>query len=179
MGPTERYRRGVDLDKFRARLAPLLDSGEHVVAAVKATPRGAAQEAIARGAGAAGGASVSASLAGPGAVAGEQFGTRHGEAGRQERRDAGLDVGNATQVVLVVTAHRVLLVERTAFGRPKAILAATDRSLVASVEQRESTLFGQSMPEIVLTMASGVEAGFSIARVDRADAQVVLAALGS
>ena len=41
-----------------------------------------------------------------------------------------------------------------------------------------SKLFGQTMPEIQLTLASGAEAGFGVAKVDRKDGEAVAAALG-
>lgn len=166
------------LDKFRQQVASLLEVGETVEAAVKVTPRGAAHEAIMRGAGAAGGTAVSGALAGAGAAIGAKFGAGAGDAGRAERTDADLDVGPATQVVLAVTERRIVLIKRSALGRPKEILSDADRAAIRSAELRDAKLFGQNMPEIVLEMTSGAEAGFAVAKVDRKDGDAVLAALG-
>ena len=167
------------LDKFRTQAAPLLDAGETVEAVAKVTPRGAAHEVISRGAGGAGGlAAGGAALAGAGAVIGGALGEQAGDAGRDEREAAGLGVGNEMQVIFAVTDRRVVLFKRSAFGKPKEILAALEREHVAEVHMGSSKLFGQTMPEIQLTLASGVEAGFGVAKVDRKDGEAVVAALG-
>ena len=178
MPVTEGYGSGMNLDKFRQQVAPLLEVDERVEAAVKVTPRGAAHEAIMRGAGAAGGTAVSGGLAGAGAAIGAKFGAEAGDAGRAERAEAGLDVGVAAQVVLAVTDRRIVLVKRSALGKPKEILSDAARDAITSAELRDAKLFGQNMPEIVLEMASGAEAGFAVAKVDRRDGDGVLEALG-
>ncbi|MEM9465599.1 MAG: hypothetical protein AAGA90_09500 [Actinomycetota bacterium] len=166
------------LDKFRAQAAPLLDAGETVAAVAKVTPRGAAHEAILRGAGGAGGLAAGPALAGAGAAIGSAVGEQAGDAGREERDDAGLDVGNAMQVIFAVTDRRIVLLKRSALGKPKELLAALEREHVTGVVMGSTKLFGQTMPEIQLTLASGAEAGFGVAKVDRKDGDAVVAALG-
>jgi len=165
------------LDTFRSRAAALLEPGETVAAVAKVTPRGAAEEAIIRGAGAAGGTAVSPAFTGAGAAIGGSMGESVGAVGRDEREAAGLDVGRATQVYLAVTDRRVVLFKRSALGKPKEILSSAGRADVASAVMGETKLFGQTMPEIVVTMASGAEAGFGVAKIDRKDGESVVAAL--
>ena len=167
------------LDKVREQAAGLLDAGETIEAVAKVTPRGAAHEAILGGAGAVGGAAAGAALAGAGAAIGAKAGESAGDAGRAERDEAGLDVGNATQVIFAVTDRRIVLFKKSAFGKPKEVLAGLERAHVTSVVMGETSLFGQTMPEIQLTLASGAEAGFGVAKIDRKDGEAVIAALAA
>ena len=166
------------LEKVREQAAGLLEAGETIEAAAKVMPRGAAHEAILGGAGAVGGMAGGAALAGAGAVIGAKAGEATGDAGRAEREEAGLDVGKATQVIFAVTDRRIVLLKRSALGKPKEVLAGLEREHVTSVVMGSSKLFGQTMPEIQLTLASGAEAGFGVAKVDRKDGEAVIAALG-
>ncbi len=166
------------LDKFRSQAAALLAAGETVIAVAKVTPRGAAEEAILRGAGGAGGlAAGGAALAGVGAVIGAKSGEVQGDAGRTERDNAGLDVGRAMQVLLAVTDQRIVLLKRSGLGKPKQILASMGRDQVVTATFGSTKLFGQTMGEIVLTLGSGAEAGFGVAKIDRKDGESVVAAL--
>ena len=83
----------------------------------------------------------------------------------------------ATQVIFAVTDRRIVLFKRSAFGKPKEVLAALERRHVTAVELGTSTLLGQTMPEIQLALASGAEAGFGVAKIDRRDGEAVVAAL--
>ncbi len=152
-------------------------SGETVLAATKAIPRGAMHEVILGAAGAAVGGATTPIAAGAGAVLGTQAGAPTSEAGRAERTEAGVDVGRANQVLLVVTARRVALFALSAMGRPKGLTASVDRASLASVTMGESKLFGQKMREIRIRTDSGHEIGFGVAKVHGKYADEVLAAL--
>jgi hypothetical protein len=165
------------LDAMIKRIGPSIPAGESVLAATKATPRGAAHAAILGAAGAVGGATVAGGLAGAGAVAGGHAGATAGEAGRAERDDAGVDVGSASQVLLVATDRSVLLFALSGLGRPKDLTAQLDRDRISSVAIGETKLFGQKMMEIVITTATGAEAGFGVAKVHRRQGEAVMAAL--
>lgn len=165
------------LNKLREQAFDLLEPGETIEAAAKVTPRGAAHEAILGGAGAVGGLAADGVLVGAGAALGAKAGAADGQAGRDEREAAGLDVGMATQVIFAVTDRRIVLFKRSAFGKPKEVLAALEREHVTTVELGTSTLLGQTMPEIQLALASGAEAGFGVAKIDRRDGEAVVAAL--
>ena len=170
----------MELDKFRGQAADLLEAGEVVEAVAKVTPRGSVHEIITRGAGAAGGLAAGGPvLAGAGAVLGESFGEEATEAGRSEREEAGLDVGAQTQVIFAVTDRRIVMLKRSAFGKPTEVLAALPREHVAAVEMGSSKLFGQTMPEIQLTNAAGAEVGFGVAKIDRKDGEAIVAALNA
>jgi len=168
----------VNTQKLLKKIAPMLPSGETALAATKATPRGAAHEAILGGAGAVAGGSVSAGLAGAGSVLGSAVGATAGDAGRSERAEADLDVGSASQILLVVTDVSLLLFALSALGRPSEITARLERSRISTVASGETSLFGQKMAEIVITTDAGAEAGFGIAKVHRKQGDAVLAALG-
>ncbi len=158
------------LDGFES----LLDPGERPLAAVKAMPRGAAQETILGAAGGVAGGSVSPALAGGGFVLGQKAGESAGDQGRAEREEAGVDVGRAQQVCLVVTDRRLVLCRTNWRGKPKDVMAALDRSAIAKVELGETKLFGQKMAEIVLTTSTGAEVGFGVAKINRSDGEVVV-----
>ena len=158
-------------------VTPLLEPGERAVAGTKAMPRGAAHEAILGAAGGVAGGTVAPALAGAGFLAGAQAGEGAGDEGRAERADAGVDVGRAQQILLVVTDRRLLLCTTTWRGKPKEVAAALDRTAIQGVAMGEAKLFGQRMPEIVLTLASGAEVGFGVAKVNRSDGEAVVAAL--
>jgi len=167
----------MNTEKMLKKIAPMVPAGETVLAATKATPRGAAHEAILGGAGAVAGGSVSTVLVGAGGVLGSAAGAGAGDAGRSERADAELDVGRASQILLVVTDASILLFGLSALGRPSEITARIERSRISSVQAGETTLFGQKMAEIVVTTDTGAEAGFGIAKVHRKHGDAVLAAL--
>lgn len=113
-----------------------------------------------------------------GAVLGSNVGQAQGDAGREERDDAGVDVGRASQVLLVVTEKSVALFALSALGRPKDLTATLARSDIASVSMGETSLFGQKMPEIVIDTASGAEVGFGVAKINRRQGEEVVSALG-
>jgi hypothetical protein len=159
------------------RIAPLLPEGESVLAATKAIPRGSAHDAILGIAGAVGGGVVSPGLAGAGVVAASGVDSGAGSSGREEREEAGLDVGRASQVLLVVTESSILLFALSALGRPKDLTAQLDRSCIASVAEGTVKLFGQKMEEIVITTDTGSEIGFGVAKVHRSQGREVMAAL--
>jgi hypothetical protein len=159
------------------RIAPLLPEGESVLAAAKAIPRGSAHDAILGIAGAVGGGVVSPGLAGAGVVAASGVDSGAGSSGREEREEAGLDVGRASQVLLVVTESSILLFALSALGRPKDLTAQLDRSCIASVAKGTVKLFGQKMEEIVITTDTGSEIGFGVAKVHRSQGREVMAAL--
>ena len=165
-------------DAVIKRVTPLLADGESVLAATKAIPRGSAHEGILGAAGAVAGSTINPLLSGAGAVAGSGAGTAPGEAGRAERDDAGVDVGRASQVLLVVTEDSVVLFALSALGRPKDITARLDRARISSVTEGTASLFGQKMSEIVITTDDGTEIGFGVAKVHRRQGEAVLAALG-
>jgi hypothetical protein len=165
-------------EKMVERIRDQVPAGETVVAAAKTIPRGSAHEAILGAAGAVAGGTVNPALAGTGSVFGSDVGEATGDAGRQERAEAGADVGKASQVLLVVTERAVLLFPLSALGRPKEMLARLERSDISSTAQGEAKLFGQRMMEIVLTTAAGAEIGFGVAKVHRREGEAVLAALG-
>ncbi len=165
------------IDAMLKRVAPLVPEGESVLAATKAIPRGAAHETILGAAGAVAGGTVSGGLAGAGAIAGSHTGSSVGDAGRAERDDAGVDVGSASQVLLVATDQSVLLFALSGLGRPKDLTARLERNRIASVATGEAKLFGQKMMEIVITTESGAEAGFGVAKVHRRHGDAVMAAL--
>ena len=102
-----------------------------------------------------------------------------GDAGRAERIDAELDVGRASQVLLVATDRSVLVFALSGLGRPKEDPARLDRSRIAAVRTGEAKLFGQKMTEIVLVTDTGAEAGFGIAKIHRKDGQTVVEALAA
>ncbi len=158
-------------------VTPLLDDGEHPIAAVKALPRGSVHEAILGAAGAVAGGTVSPAAAGAGLAAGQRAGEGAADRGRTERAEAGVDVGHEHHVLLVVTDRRLAVCSTTWRGRPKAVVAALDRAAIAAVALGETKLFGQKMPEIVLTTSAGAEVGFGVAKVNRADGEAVVAAL--
>ena len=123
------------------------------------------------------GGTVSGGLAGAGAIAGSHAGSSVGDAGRAERDDAGVDVGSASQVLLVATDQSVLLFALSGLGRPKDLTARLERTRIASVATGEAKLFGQKMMAIVITTESGAEAGFGVAKVHRRHGDAVTAAL--
>jgi len=159
------------------RITPLLPQGETVKAATKSIPRGSAHDTILGIAGAVGGGVVSPGLAGAGVVAASGIDSGAGSSGREEREAAGLDVGRASQVLLVVTENFILLFALSALGRPKDLTAQLDRSCIASVTEGIAKLFGQKMSEIVITTDSGSEIGFGVAKVHRRQGREVVAAL--
>ena len=169
----------MNLAKIRDRCAPLLDISETLVAAAKVSPRGSAYEVILGAAGAVGGGAVSPTLAGAGAVVGAGAAASLGDAGRVERSDLGLDVGRATQVLLGVTDCRVVLVQLSALGRPKTIMASVDLARIERVALGETSLLGQKMTEIVFTFAGAAETGFGAAKIHRGDAERVVAEIQS
>lgn len=160
------------------KVAPMIPGDEVALAATKVLPRGAAHAVILGGAGAVAGGSVAPALAGAGAVLGGAAGQGPGEAGREERSSADLDVGNASQALLVATDRSVLVFALGAFGRPKADPARLDRARLVDVRAGEASLFGQKMMEIVLVTDTGAEAGFGVAKVHRRHGEAVIAALG-
>ncbi len=171
------YGLGMDLQKMQAKCASVLESGETLVAAAKATPRGSAYAVIVGAAGGVAAAGVSPGLAGAGMIAGQKAGAGPTEEGRAEREAAGVDVGTETQVLLAVTARRVAMIKLSAFGKAKEVLASVDRSEISGVTMGETKLFGQTMAEIVLTLGEDAEVGFGVARVHRKDGDSVVAAL--
>ncbi len=110
-------------------------------------------------------------------IVGQKAGSGPSDQGRAEREAAGVDVGNASQVLLGVTDRRVVMIKLSALGRAKEILAAVDRTAITTAEMGETKLFGQSMAEIVLTLNGGAEVGFGVAKVHRRDGDAVLVAL--
>jgi hypothetical protein len=164
-----------------AKMVQLIEpqlGGEPVLAATKAVPRGAMHEVILSAAGAAVGGATTPVAAAPGAVLGGRAGAPTGEAGRSERSHAGVDVGHANQVLLVVTERRVALFALSAFGRPKDLTAEIDRNRLAAVYMGETSLLGQKMAEIQVVLDSGHEVGFGVAKVHRRSGDSVVAALG-
>jgi len=167
----------MNLQKMQAKCAAVLGPGETLVAATKAMPRGAAHEVILGAAGGVAAAGVSPGLSGAGMIAGQKAGAGVGDEGRAERDAAGVDVGNATQVLLGVTDRRLVMIKLSALGKAKEILAAVDRSEITGVAMGETKLFGQTMAELVLKLSGEAEVGFGIAKVHRKDGDAVLAAL--
>ena len=167
------------LDKFRAQAAGLLEAGETVEAVAKVTPRGVAEEFIIRGAAGAGAGAVSPTLWAAGAAAADGMASSAGDEGRDERAEAGIDLGNAQQVIFAVTGQRLVFFKRSALGKPKEILASLPRNEVAAAVMGETKLFGQTMPEIQLTNAAGAEVGFGVAKIDRKDGEAIVAALNA
>ncbi|MDW3220514.1 MAG: hypothetical protein R8F63_18040 [Acidimicrobiales bacterium] len=163
--------------KMTKQCAAMLDTGETILAATKAMPRGAVNEVILGAAGAVVGGTVAPAAAGVGAVLGSRAGEGVGDAGRDERAEAGLDVGNASQVLLAVTDQRVALFAVNAFGKPKELTAAIGRDRIGAVSMGETKVFGQTMAEIVLTLDTGAEVGFGVAKVHRKHGDAVVAAL--
>ena len=168
----------MNTEKMLRKVAPMIPAGEVVLAATKATPRGAAHEAILGGAGAVAGGSVTAALAGAGGALGLAAGRGVAEEGRSERAAADLDVATATQVLLVVTDQSLLLFGLSALGRPKEAPTRLDRSRLVEVRGGTTSLFGQKMMEIVFVTDFGAEAGFGVAKVHRRQGEAVLDALG-
>ena len=168
----------MNTEKMLRKVAPLIPAGEVALAATKATPRGAAHEVILGAAGAVAGGSVAPALAGAGGVLGSTAGQAAGDAGRQERADADLDVGTASQVLLVATDRSVLVFGLSALGRPKDAPARLERTRLTETRAGEASLFGQKMMEIVLVTDTGAEVGFGVAKVHRRHGEAVLAALG-
>lgn len=167
----------MNIDKLQQRCAGLLADGERLVAATKAMPRGSAHEVILGAAGSVAGGTISPALAGAGAIVGAKAGSEEGDLGRSERSAAGVDVAGATHVLLAVTDRRVALIKLGAFGKPKSVEAALERSAISRVVMGETKLFGQRMPEIVITTTEGHEVGFGVAKVHRRDGEAVVAAL--
>jgi hypothetical protein len=152
--------------------------GEPALAATKAVPRGAMHEVILSAAGAAVGGATTPVAAAPAAVLGSRVGAPTGEAGRAERVDAGIDVGHANQILLVVTERRIALFELSAFGRPKDLTASIDRGRIGAVYMGETSLLGQKMAEIQIVLDSGHEVGFGVAKIHRRYGDEVVAVLG-
>jgi hypothetical protein len=167
----------VNTEKMTQKCAAMLDTSETIVAAAKVMPRGATQEMILSAAGAVAGGTVAPAAAGVGAVLGSAAGQGVGDAGRDERTEAGMDVGGAQQVLLAVTDRRVVLFAVSAFGKPKELTTAVDRTRIRSVALGEAKLFGQTMAEVVITLDTGAEVGFGAAKVHRRDAEAVVVAL--
>lgn len=167
----------MNTEKMTKKCASMLEPGETIVAAAKVTPRGAAHETILGAAGAVAAGSATPVATGAGAVLGSAVGHDVSEAGRQERAAAGLDVGNAQQALLAVTDRRVVLFALNAFGKPSELSASVEHGRIAGVTLGETKLFGQKMAEIVLTLDSGAEAGFGVAKVHRKHGDAVVAAL--
>ena len=165
------------IEKMVQLVEPQL-GGELVLAATKAVPYGAMHEVILGAAGASVGGATLPAAAGAGAVLGERIAAPVGEAGRAERTDAGVDLGKANHVLLVVTERRIALFALSAFGRPKDLTAAIDRSDCDVVYLGETTLLGQKMPEIQIVLDSGHELGFGVAKVHRRYGDEVVSALG-
>ena len=164
-------------DTMLKKVEGLIPAGETALAAVKAIPRGSAHAVILGAAGAVAGGTITPVLTGAGAVLGSNADGGVGAAGRAEREDAGLDVGQATQVLLVVTDRSVLLFALSALGRPKELTARLDRNHIAAINEHEARLFGQTMREMVIETDTGSEAGFGFAKVHRRQGAEVLAAL--
>ncbi len=164
-------------DALLKRVSALLPEGESALAATKAMPRGSAHETVLGIAGGVAGGTVAGGLAGVGMVAGSQSGSGRGDAGRAEREEAGVDVGKASQVLLVVTSEAVVLFTLSALGRPKEIVARLERSRITSVAAGQTKLFGQKMMEVVITTDTEAEVGFGVAKVYRSRGEAVIAAL--
>jgi hypothetical protein len=163
-----------------AKMVQLIEpqlAGEPALAATKAVPRGAMHEVILGAAGAAVGGATAPVAAAPAAVIGSRVGASTGDAGRAERTDAGIDVGHANQVLLVVTERHIAVFALSAFGRPKHITAEIDRARLSTVYMGETSLLGQKMAEIQLVLDSGHEVGFGVAKVHRRNGDEVVAAL--
>lgn len=176
MRPADAVR--MNTEKMTKKCAALLDPGESIVAAAKVMPRGASHETILGAAGAVVGGSVTPVATAAGAVLGSAAGQSVGDAGREERAEAGLDVGAAQQALLAVTGRRIALFAVNAFGKPKELSASVDRNRVTRATMGETKLFGQTMAEIVLTLDTGAEVGFGVAKVHRKHGDAVVAALG-
>ena len=163
-----------------AKMVQLIEpqlGGEPVLAATKAVPHGAVHEVILSAAGAAVGGATTPVATAPGAVLGAEVGAPTSDAGRAARTEAGVDVGHANQVLLVVTPQRIVLFALSAFGRPKDLTAEIDRSRLAAAYLGETSLLGQKMPEIQLVLDSGHEVSFGVAKVHRKNGDQVLATL--
>jgi hypothetical protein len=168
----------MNTEKMLRKVSPSIPAGEIVLAATKATPRGAAHEVILGAAGVVAGGSVAPVLAGAGGVIGSAAGEGVGSEGRAERAAAEIDVGHATQVLLVATDASVLVFALNALGRPKDDPARIGRDRIAQVRRSETSLFGQKMMEIVVITDEGAEAGFGVAKVHRRHGESVIEALG-
>jgi hypothetical protein len=141
----------VNTEKMLRKVATFIPVGEVVLAATKATPRGAAHELI---------------LGTAGAIAGSE--------GRAERAAAQIDVGTASQVLLVATDASLFVFALDARGRPGSEPSRIGRERITEVRRGETSLFGRKMTEIVVVTDGGVEAGFGVAKVHRRHGEAVI-----
>jgi len=173
---TTQWRSTINLGKLRKQTAQIL-GGASIIAAAKVTPSGAVTEIITGAAGAVAAAAVDPSLATAGLIAGSQAGAENTEADRAERTEAGTDLGAQTQVLLTVTPDQVVILKRSALGKPSAVLATINREDISHTALGTTKLLGQTMSEIQITLTAGATIGFGVARVHRADGESVVTAL--
>lgn len=167
------------LEAARKQGAHLLEAGEQIVGAVKATPRGSLHEIILGGAGASAFGQVAPALGGAGFELGRQLGQSESDEGRNERSEADVDVGRVSQVVLLATDRRILLCSTSFLGKIKEVLATVDRTRVTHVSLDSTSLFGQTMPEVLLQLDDEHEVGFGVAKIHRQAAEALVGALST
>ena len=159
-----------NVKKTAALVAADLEPGEPLLAAVKASPAGQAHQQILGMAG-------MSQLGVPGAVAGTRLGERWSEAGEAARADAGIDTGQAMQVLVGLTDRRLLMWRVGGLrGRPRELIGALARADIDRLELGTTSLFGFTQPEVVVHTTAGASFGLAVAKVNRTDAEHLVAA---
>lgn len=159
-----------NVNKTAALVGADLEPGETLLAAVKASPAGQAHQQILGMAG-------MSQLGVAGAVAGDRLGERWSEAGQAARADAGIDTGQAMQVLVGLTDRRLLMWKVGGLrGRPKELMGSLSRGDIDRLELGTTSLFGISQPEIVVHTTAAASFGLAVAKINRSDAEQLVAA---
>lgn len=134
------------MDKLTKKVQKDLLEGETILTSVKAAPKGILEGAILSG----------AIYSGTGVmVDSEKVGDTYKKEGEEERKSAGLDLGNHNQVIVGLTEKRVLIWSTKLFGAPKELLGAINRDDISKLERVNSKLLVANMPAIEFTLKSG------------------------
>ena len=144
------------VDKLQKKAAEVMDSGEALVAAVRAMSKGGTK-AIVLG-------TVGAVLGGASVAAGANAGNKAGDAARDQA--AAAKISHATQVALGLTDRRLLIWSRGAFlGRAKDLIGEIALDRIQSIEGQTSGSMMTPDP-LRVRLADGNLIEFEIVKVD-------------
>lgn len=143
----------------------VLESGERLLGAVRASGRGVTRAVIGGAAGAVGGVTAAPAMGGVGAVIGSEAGAADRAEGRQEEEAAGLPP-LPPQMALGLTDRRLLIFKRSALsGKPKELVAQIPRDRIEGIEGEDS---GSALKpdRLTVVLIDGGQVSFEIPRAD-------------
>jgi hypothetical protein len=151
----------MNIEKLLKAVSGDLETGEKLLAAVKAAPQGMTDSALMASAGA-------TAAGGLGALVGSAMGRKTKEAGMQARAAAGIDLGRATQVIAGLSTTRFLIWNTSAFlSRPKELLAEIPRDAIESITLEKGTLIGMPMAALRVLLKTEECFDLMVARVHK------------